>query len=107
MAYDITFVSDYMRSMGVAKAYPKVMVDGQHRLLVLDYDIACLSLILQLRIEASKHMIHVSVNDHIPSYCWPSSYHPLLIYESLELRLHWIQVYLSDNMNFIYYAVYE
>ena len=33
MAYDIPFVSDYMRSMGVAGAYPKVTVDGQHRLL--------------------------------------------------------------------------
>ena len=33
MVCDIPFVSDYMRSMGVAKAYPKVTVDGQHRFL--------------------------------------------------------------------------
>ena len=33
MGCDIPFVSDYMRSMGMAGAYPKVMVDGQHRFL--------------------------------------------------------------------------
>ena len=29
----IPFVSDYMRSMGVAGVYPKVTVDEQHRFL--------------------------------------------------------------------------
>ena len=33
MACDIPFISDYMRSMGVAGVYPKVTVDGQRRLL--------------------------------------------------------------------------
>ena len=29
----IPFISDYMKSIGVAGAYPKVTVDGQHRFL--------------------------------------------------------------------------
>ena len=33
MACEISFISDYMRSMGVAGAYPKVTVDGWHRFL--------------------------------------------------------------------------
>ena len=34
MTCDIPFIFDYMRSMGVGGAYPKVMVDGQHRFIV-------------------------------------------------------------------------
>ena len=66
MAYDIPFISDYMRSMGVAGAYPKVM--GSTGFLVFDmilHPCCSLSLVLQLRIEASKHVM--SVNDCIPS----------------------------------------
>ena len=65
LVYNIPFVFDYMRSMGVAGAYPKM---GSTGFLVFDMilHLCCsLSLILQLRIEASKHVI--SVNDYIPS----------------------------------------
>ena len=63
MACDIPFVSDLMRSMGVAG----VTVDGNTGFLAFDMILhLCysLSLILQLRIEAIKHVM--SVNDHIP-----------------------------------------
>ena len=65
--YNISFVFDYMRSMGVAGAYPKVTVDRQHRFVMFDTILhLCnsLSLILPFRVEASQHVI--SVNDCIP-----------------------------------------
>ena len=67
MMYNISFVFDYMRSMRVAGAYPKVMVDRQHRFVMFDTILhLCnsLNLVLQVRIEASQHVI--SVNDCIP-----------------------------------------
>ena len=56
MACDIPFISDYTRSMGVAGAYPKSDGTGYlvfDMILHISYS---LSLILQLRIEASKNM---------------------------------------------------
>ena len=64
MAYDIPFVSDYMRSMGVGGAYPKVTVDVRHRFLMILHLCCSLSLVLQLRIEASKHVTNLWVFAH-------------------------------------------